>query len=88
MCRCLLARARGEPQFTLTRGIVSKEEADGETYWASVDYVVEHDATINPGNSGGPLLDADGRVVGINYSSRSTDQYYAIGRDLAVTATK
>jgi serine protease Do len=74
----------GEPQFTLTRGIVSKEEADGETYWASVDYVVEHDATINPGNSGGPLLDADGKVVGINYSSRNTDQYYAIGRDLAV----
>jgi serine protease Do len=23
-----------EPQFTLTRGIVSKEEAGGETYWA------------------------------------------------------
>jgi serine protease Do len=46
--------------------------------------VIEHDATINPGNSGGPLLDADGKVVGINYSSRNTDQYYAIGRDLAV----
>ncbi len=73
-----------EPQFTLTRGIVSKEEAGGETYWASVDYVIEHDATINPGNSGGPLLDEDGRVVGINYSGRETDQYYAIGRDLAV----
>lgn len=74
----------GEPQFTLTRGIVSKEEAGGETYWASVDNVIEHDATINPGNSGGPLLDSDGRVVGINYSSRNTDQYYAINRDLAV----
>jgi serine protease Do len=74
----------GEPQFTLTRGIVSKEEASGETYWASVDNVIEHDATINPGNSGGPLLDKDGRVVGINYSSRNTGQYYAISRDLAV----
>ncbi|UCD42692.1 MAG: trypsin-like peptidase domain-containing protein, partial [Chloroflexota bacterium] len=73
----------GEPQFTLTRGIVSKEEAGGETYWASVDYVIEHDATINPGNSGGPLLNADGNVVGINYSGRETDQYFAIGRDLA-----
>ena len=73
-----------EPQFTLTRGIVSKEEAGGETYWASVDYVIEHDATINPGNSGGPLLNADGNVVGINYSGRETDQYFAIGRDLAV----
>jgi len=74
----------GEPQFTLTRGIVSKEEAGGETYWASVDYVIEHDATINPGNSGGPLLDAEGKVVGINYRGRETDQYFAIGRDLAV----
>jgi serine protease Do len=73
-----------EPQFTLTRGIVSKEEAGGETYWASVDYVIEHDATINPGNSGGPLLNADGNVVGINYSGRETDQYFAIGRDLAI----
>jgi serine protease Do len=74
----------GEPQFTLTRGIVSKEEAGGETYWASVDYVIEHDATINPGNSGGPLLDADGKVVGINYRGRETNQYFAIGRDLAI----
>jgi serine protease Do len=74
----------GEPQFTLTRGIVSKEETGGETYWASVDYVIEHDATINPGNSGGPLLDENGQVVGINYRGRETDQYFAIGRDLAV----
>ena len=77
-----------EPQFTLTRGIVSKEEAGGETYWASVDYVIEHDATINPGNSGGPLLDSDGNVVGINYSGRETDQYFAIGRDLAVNVVE
>lgn len=73
----------GEPQFTLTRGIVSKEQAGGETYWASVDYVIEHDATINPGNSGGPLLDQDGKIIGINYRGRETDQYFAIGRDLA-----
>lgn len=74
----------GEPQYTLTRGIVSKEETGGETYWASVDYVIEHDATINPGNSGGPLLDEEGKVVGINYRVRDTDQYFAIGRDLAI----
>jgi len=74
----------GDPEFTLTRGIISKARADGETSWASVDRVVEHDATINPGNSGGPLVTSDGRVVGINYSGRSdTEQYFAIARDEA-----
>lgn len=78
----------GEPQFTMTRGIVSKEQAGGETYWASVDAVIEHDATINPGNSGGPLLNENGEVVGINYRGRETDQYFAIGQDLAQSVTK
>jgi serine protease Do len=74
----------GEPEFTLTKGIVSKERAAGETSWASVDSVIEHDATINPGNSGGPLLNSSGQVVGVNYRGRATNQYFAIGRDLAV----
>ncbi len=69
----------GDPEPTLTRGVVSKERADGETNWASVDNVIEHDATINPGNSGGPLVTADGKVVGVNYRGRSgTSQYFAI----------
>jgi serine protease Do len=72
-----------EPEFTLTRGIISKERADGETSWASVDYVIMHDATINPGNSGGPLVDKDGKIVGINYAGNQRDQYFAISKDLA-----
>ena len=68
----------GDPEFTLTRGIVSKAEADGETSWASVDNVLMHDATINPGNSGGPLVDTNGKVVGVNYASNSANQYFAI----------
>jgi S1-C subfamily serine protease len=69
----------GEPQFTLTKGIISKERADGQTDWSSIDYVLSHDATINPGNSGGPLITADGKVVGVNYRSRPTvNQYFAI----------
>jgi serine protease Do len=75
----------GDPEFTLTRGIVSKGRANGETRWASVDAVIEHDATINPGSSGGPLVTADGQVVAVNYASRSdTNQYFAIARDEAL----
>ncbi len=75
----------GDPQFTLTRGIVSKARTRGETNWASVDAVIEHDATINPGNSGGPLVTTDGKVVGINYAgSRMTSQFFAISRDEAL----
>ncbi|RIK19694.1 MAG: hypothetical protein DCC51_08560, partial [Anaerolineae bacterium] len=75
----------GNEEFTLTRGIVSKARVNGETDWASVDNVIEIDATINPGNSGGPLVDSDGRVVGVNYASSSgTDQYFSISRDEAL----
>lgn len=70
----------GDPEFTLTRGIISKARAQGDTNWASVDGVVEHDARINPGSSGGPLVDGDGQVVGVNYAGSSeTDQNLAIG---------
>ncbi len=69
----------GEPEFNLTKGIVSKVNADGQTYWSSLDSVIAHDATINPGNSGGPLVTPDGKVVGINYRSRAEqNQYFAI----------
>jgi len=72
----------GDPEFTLTRGIVSKEKAGGESSWSSVNQVIEHDATINPGNSGGPLVSADGQVVGVNYASyAAAGQFFAIGRD-------
>jgi S1-C subfamily serine protease len=74
----------GEPQYSLTKGIISKQKADGQTSWASLDYVLGHDATINPGNSGGPLITSDGQVVGINYSHlASANQYFAIDEKTA-----
>jgi len=71
----------GDPEYTLTRGIVSKEKADGNTSWASVNYVIEHDAAQHPGNSGGPLVTNDGRVVGVHFAYNNSGQGFAIGRD-------
>jgi serine protease Do len=65
--------------YTLTRGIVSATTASGETSWASVDEVIEHDARIRGGNSGGPLLDEQGQIVAVNYAGiDASDQNYAI----------
>ena len=75
----------GEPEFTLTRGIISKEDVtNNSTNWASVPHVIMHDAQINPGNSGGPLVDMSGTVVGVNYRGNTANQYFAIGSDLAL----
>jgi serine protease Do len=76
----------GDPEFTLTRGIVSKARASGESDWASLDYSIEHDAKMQGGNSGGPLVTADGKVLGVDYaSSQGTDSsiYYAVPGEIA-----
>jgi serine protease Do len=78
----------GDPEFTLTRGIVAKAEAGGDiTGTSSIDHTIEHDANIQPGNSGGPLVGADGKVVAVNYAggavATTTAQFYAIASDLA-----
>ncbi|MDA0179488.1 trypsin-like peptidase domain-containing protein [Solirubrobacter phytolaccae] len=65
-----LAVAIGSPfglSQTTTAGIVSGtgrhiQAPDG----FQIDSVIQTDAPINPGNSGGPLLDAKGRVIGVN----------------------
>jgi serine protease Do len=72
----------GDPNFTMTRGIVSKARIDKATQWAALDAVIEHDARIRPGNSGGPLVSPDGRVVGVNYAGNDVnDTNFAIHRD-------
>jgi len=50
---------------TLTAGIVS---AKGRNQVGLADYenFIQTDAAINPGNSGGPLIDLDGKVIGMN----------------------
>lgn len=74
----------GDPEYTLTQGIISKQQAAGETNWASVDHVLEYDATTNGGNSGGPVIDSNGRVLAVHYAGNSgTRQAFGISNSIA-----
>lgn len=66
---------------TVTAGVVS---AVGRSSWdmrgempGYADFI-QTDASINPGNSGGPLLDVDGKVVGINTAVIRGDKGVAV----------
>ena len=52
---------------TVTAGIVSalQRQIQAPNGFA-ISHVIQTDAAINPGNSGGPLIDAAGKVIGIN----------------------
>lgn len=56
---------------TVTTGIISALQrpvraAGGESGQSSLIDAIQTDAAINPGNSGGPLVDMDGRLIGMN----------------------
>jgi serine protease Do len=51
---------------TVTMGIVSALGRSGLTGFNQYQNFIQTDAAINPGNSGGALVDAEGRLVGIN----------------------
>jgi putative serine protease PepD len=54
-------------QSTLTSGIVSALDRSIESpSGATISGALQTDAAINPGNSGGPLINSDGKVIGVN----------------------
>ncbi|MCL6444997.1 MAG: trypsin-like peptidase domain-containing protein [Alicyclobacillus sp.] len=70
---------------SVTSGIVSATQrlmpVEEPQTQQTLDYqnVIQTDAAINPGNSGGPLLDADGRVMGINSSKIDATGFEGMG---------
>jgi len=64
-----LVLAIGNPlgfERSVTLGVVSALYRNLPAPAGVLEGLVQTDASINPGNSGGPLLDAEGRVVGLN----------------------
>ncbi len=58
--------------LTLTTGVISAKARRIEApNGFQIEDVLQTDAAINPGNSGGPLIDAAGRVIGINSAIRT-----------------
>ena len=54
---------------TVTSGIISalnRPVTTGSTSITSYIDAIQTDAAINPGNSGGPLVDSQGRIIGVN----------------------
>jgi putative serine protease PepD len=79
------ALAIGNPfglERSLTLGVVSATDREIDApNGSAIRGVVQTDAAINPGSSGGPLLDADGRVIGVNSQARGSGIGFAVPVD-------
>lgn len=70
---------------TVTAGIVSALQRQIQApNGFSINNVIQTDASINPGNSGGPLLDAFGRVIGINSQIATGGSQGSVGIGFAI----
>jgi S1-C subfamily serine protease len=75
--------------LTVTRGIISGLHREvGTNEGGSLEDVIQTDAAINPGNSGGPLVDAQGRVIGINTAIADPGSAQNVGFAIPISNAK
>jgi S1-C subfamily serine protease len=78
-----------EGGLTVTRGIISGlHRAVNTNAGGSLADVIQTDAAINPGNSGGPLVDAQGRVIGINTAIADPGEAQNVGFAIPISQAK
>ncbi len=68
---------------SITEGIITSERSSlGGSQWEAItDNIVITDARLNPGYSGGPLVDVEGKMIGLNAA-------YVSSRGIAIRAGK
>ncbi len=75
--------------LTVTRGIISGLHREvGTNSGGALEDVLQTDAAINPGNSGGPLVDAEGRVIGINTAIADPGSAQNVGFAIPISNAK
>jgi serine protease Do len=91
------AIAIGEPlelKQTVTVGVVSAFNRDetigseGGGFARQFKGLLQTSAAINPGNSGGPLIDTEGRLIGVNQSTASPQYAQGIGFAIPVNTVR
>jgi S1-C subfamily serine protease len=73
---------------TVTTGIISGLDRVVEVGNETLFNAIQTDAAINPGNSGGPLVDMNGRVIGINTAIASPDTSNNVGFAISISSAK
>ena len=64
-------------QWTITRGIINNKDRD--SFITAYVRLLQHTALIQKGNSGGPLVDDEGRVIGMNTYVTKPDESLGFG---------
>lgn len=70
-------------ELQVTKGIISSKRVYDDGFEE-----LQTDAAINPGNSGGPLVNRDGKVIGVNYAVLDFDTADNVGFAVAINNLK